>query len=46
MKEKMVVHLNGLGPGVKGGFLRKLDDVKVVRVDRCWIGHLYLQILE
>ena len=44
--EKMVVHLNVLGPGVENGVLHKLDVVEVVTVAHRRIGHLHLQILE
>ena len=33
--DKMIVHLNVLGPSVEDGVLRKLDVVEVVAVDRC-----------
>ena len=42
----MVVHLNVLSLGIKDRVLCYLDVVEVVTVDRCWIGHLLLQILN
>ena len=46
LTDKMIVHLNVLGPGVEDGVLRELDVVEVVAVDRRRIGDLLLQILK
>ena len=46
LTDKVVVHLNVLGPCVEDGVLRELDDAEVVAVDRRRIGHLLLQILK
>ena len=44
--DKVVVHLNVLGPGVEDGVLRELDAAEVVAVDHRRIEHLLLQILK
>ena len=44
--DKMIVHLNVLGPCVENGVLRELDAAEVVAVDRRRIGHLLLQVLK
>ena len=46
LADKIVVHLNVLGPGMEDEVLRKLDTVEVVAVDHRRIGHLHLQILK
>ena len=46
LADKIIVHLNMLGPGVDDGVLHKLDVVEVGIVNRRRIGHLYLQILQ
>ena len=45
LTDKMVVHLNMLGPCVKNGVFRELDTAEVVVVDRRRIRHLLLQVL-
>ena len=45
LTDKMVVHLNVLGPCLENGVLRELAAAEVVVVDRRWIGLLLLQIL-
>ena len=45
LTDKMVVHLNVLGPCVENGVLRELDAVEVDAVDRLQIRHLLLHIL-
>ena len=46
LTDKMVVHLNVLGPCVGNRVLRELDVSEVVTVDHRGIGHLLLQILK
>ena len=46
LMEKMVVHLNVLGPCMEDGVLRELDAGEVIAVDRRRIGHLLLKILK
>ena len=44
LTDKMIVHLNVLGPGVEDRVLCKVDTAKVVTKDRRRIRQLYLQI--
>ena len=46
LTEKVVVHLNVLGPCVENGVLCELDVPEVVAVDRHRIRHLLMQILK
>ena len=46
LTDKMIVHLNVLGPCVENGVIRELDAVEVVVVDRRRIRHLLMQILQ
>ena len=44
LMDKMVVHLNLLGPSVEYGVFRKVDTVEVVAINRCPSGHFHMQM--
>ena len=46
LTDKVVVHLNVLGPCVANGVLRELDAAEFVTVHRRRIRHLLLQVLK
>ena len=43
--DKMVMHLNVLGPSMEYEVFRKVDTAEIVAIDRHRIRNLYLQIL-
>ena len=46
LTDKVIMHLNVLGPCVENGILRELDAAEVVVLDRRRIRHLLLQVLK
>ena len=46
LTDKMLLHLNVLGPCVENEVLRELDVVEVVALDCRRIGHLLLHVLK
>ena len=42
LTNKVIMHLDVLGPGVEYAVSRKVDTAKVVAIDRRRIGHLHM----